>query len=154
MDIQALRSLTEEFLSGTDMFLVDITATANNEIEIILDSETFVSVESCTELNRRITAAFDRDVEDFALTVCSAGIGEPLKDIRQYRKLIGQSVEVLLKSGIKILAHLDEAEEDGITLSYDEKVSVEGKKRKELVHTVRKYAFDEIKQTVEYLDFK
>ena len=86
--------------------------------------------------------------------VASAGIGTELQNIRQYRKLIGSSVEVLLLSGIKILAKLDEVNDEGITISYLEKQAVEGKKRKVEVNVVRSYSFDEIKYTKEYLDFK
>ena len=96
----------------------------------------------------------DRDAEDFELTVMSAGIGEPLVDMRQYRKLLGHSVEVILKNGVKVLAKLDEVTDEALTLSYEEKQTVEGKKRKQLVTVTRSYPFEEIKQTVEYLDFK
>jgi ribosome maturation factor RimP len=105
-------------------------------------------------LSRIINEAFDRDEEDFSLTVTSAGIGEPLRLLRQYRKIIGSSVDVLLTDGVKILGTLDDANEEGITISYDEKVAVEGKKRKELQHTVRTYTFAQIKSVKEYLDYK
>jgi ribosome maturation factor RimP len=55
---------------------------------------------------------------------------------------------------VKILGTLDDANEEGITISYDEKVAVEGKKRKELQHTVRTYTFAQIKSVKEYLDYK
>ena len=55
---------------------------------------------------------------------------------------------------MKILAVLDEATESGITLSYDEKQAVEGKKRKQLVKVTRSYPFEEVLSTKEYLDFK
>jgi len=86
--------------------------------------------------------------------VASAGIGSELKSLRQYRKLIGGTVEVLLNSGIKMLAKLDEANDGGITLSYEEKQAVEGKKKKQLVKVTRSYPFDQIKYTKEWLDFK
>ena len=74
--------------------------------------------------------------------------------MRQYHKILGSTVEVLLTDGIKILGTLDAADEQGITISYDEKVAVEGKKRKELQHTVRTYTFEQIKTAKEYLDYK
>lgn len=141
-------------LEGSDMFVVGCTATPSNEIELLIDSDTSVSIEACVELSRRIEAEYDRDVEDFALTVASAGIGNELKCLRQYRKLVGSPVEVLLRSGIKVLAQLDEVTDDGIALSYEEKQAVEGKKKKELVKVEKRYSFDEIKSTKEYLDFK
>ena len=86
--------------------------------------------------------------------VGSAGIGSELKSVRQYRKLIGKSVEVLLLNGIKVLARLDEVTDEGITIFYEEKQVVEGYKRKQLVQVTHTYAFSEIKYTKEYLDFK
>ena len=61
---------------------------------------------------------------------------------------------MLLASGLKILARLDAVDDKGITLSYEEKQSVEGKKRKQLVKVERTYPFEEIRATREWLDFK
>jgi len=61
---------------------------------------------------------------------------------------------VLLTNGVKILAKLDEATEKGITLSYEEKQAIEGKKKKQLVTVTRTYPFSEVKWTKEWLDFK
>ena len=154
MDIKELLAVVEKSLEGTDMFVVDCTITPDNTIDLILDSDTSVSIDTCAMLNRAIGEAFDRDVEDYSLTVASAGIGEPLKLVRQYKKLIGESVEVLLKSGVKILATLDEVSDESITISYDEAVVVEGKKKKQIQRTTHTYAFDEIKWAKEYLDYK
>ena len=154
MDIKDVREVAEKALEGSDMFVVECTITPDNTIDIVLDSDTSVSIDACAKLNRAIGDAFDRDEEDYSLTVASAGIGEPLKLVRQYKKLTGSSVEVLLKSGVKILATLDEVTEENITLSYDEAVVVEGKKKKQMQRTTHTYSFDEIKWTKEYLDYK
>ena len=154
MDIAKVREIVEKKLEETDMFVVECVCSPSNEIMLTLDSDTRVTIDTCAELSRAVNEAFDRDEEDFSLTVASAGIGEPLKLVRQYRKVVGSPVEVLLTSGIKLLATLDAADEEGITISYDEKVAVEGKKRKELQHTVRTYAYSEIKTAKEYLDYK
>ena len=146
--------IAERHLEGSDMFVVECKVTPMGEVELLIDSDSAVRLEDCAALNRAIEAELDRDVEDYSLMVASAGIGSELKNIRQYRKLIGQSVEVLLLSGVKVLAKLDEVTEDGITISYEEKQAVEGKKRKVLVEVSRTYSFDEIKYTKEYLDFK
>ncbi|MBE6212396.1 MAG: ribosome assembly cofactor RimP [Rikenellaceae bacterium] len=154
MDIKELLTVVEKTLEGTDMFVVDCTITPDNTIDLILDSDTSVSIDTCAMLNRAIGEAFDRDVEDYSLTVASAGIGEPLKLVRQYKKLVGESVEVLLKSGIKILATLDDVTDEAITISYDEAVVVEGKKKKQMQRTSHTYSYDDIKWTKEYLDYK
>ena len=136
------------------MFVVSCKVSPSNEVELLLDSDTSVQLETCAAVNRAVNEAMADDEEDFSLTVASAGIGSELKSLRQYRKLIGGTVEVLLNSGIKMLAKLDAADDEGITISYEEKQAVEGKKRKQLVTVTRRYAFDEIKSTKEWLDFK
>lgn len=154
IDTKKIEEVAARHLEGSDLFVVSCTATPANEVELLIDSDTSVAIDQCVALSRAIEAEFDRDVEDFELMVASAGIGSELKQLRQYRKLVGRPVEVLLTNGIKILALLDKVSEEEITLSYEEKQSVEGKKRKELVKVTRTYPFSEIKYTKEHLDFK
>ena len=154
MDIKEIREVAEKALEGSDMFVVDCTITPDNTIDLTIDSDTSVSIDVCAMINRAISDAFNRDEEDYQLTVASAGIGEPLRLIRQYKKLVGESIEVLLKSGIKILATLDEVSDEAISISYDEAVVVEGKKKKQMQRTTHPYSFDEIKWAKEYLDYK
>ncbi len=154
IDTKKIVDAAEEKLRDTDMFVVGCKCSPSNEIELLIDSDTSVSIDACVELSRAIEADLDREEEDFSLTVASAGIGSELKDIRQLRKLAGGSVEVLLLTGEKIIARLDEVDEMGVTLSYEEKQLVEGKKRKQTVTVTRTFRFDEIKSTREYLDFK
>ena len=154
IDTKKIIEAAERNLQGTDMYVVGCTCTPGNDIELLIDSDTSVTIEACADLSRAIEAHFDRDVEDFSLTVASAGIGSELRTLRQYRKIIGSPVEVLLTNGTKILALLDAADENGITVSYKERQAVEGRKRKVEVDVVRTYPFSEIKYTKEYLDFK
>lgn len=154
IDIEKIKQAAERKLEGTDLFVVSCTCSPANEIELTIDSDTSVGIDACAALSRAIEGEFDREAEDFSLTVMSAGIGSELRTLRQYRKLVGGSVEVLLANGVKVLAKLDAVDEQGITLSYEEKQSVEGKKRKQLVKVTRTYPFAEIKSTREWLDFK
>ena len=154
IDTQKIIDAAARRLEGSEMFVVGCTCSPGNEIELLIDSDTSVSIDACVELSRAIEAEFDRDAEDFALTVASAGIGSELRCLRQYRKLVGRPVEVLLTSGIKITAQLDAVDEASLTLSYEEKQAVEGRKRKQLVRVTRTYPFSEVKSTREYLDFK
>lgn len=154
IDTKKIVAAAEKHLQGTDLFVVECTCTAGNEIELTIDSDTSVEIDTCVELSRFIESQMDREKEDFSLTVMSAGVGSELKCLRQYRKLVGSSVEVLLLSGVKILAKLDAVDESGIQLSYEEKQTVEGKKKKQLVRVERTYPFAEVKSTREYLDFK
>lgn len=153
-DTKKIIEAAERHLEGTDLFVVECTSTPGNDIELTIDSDTSVGIDACAGLSRAIEAELDREEEDFSLTVMSAGIGSELRSLRQYRKLVGRPAEVLLTNGVKILAKLDEATEEGITLSYEEKQAVEGKKKKQLVTVTRTYPFSEVKWTKEWLDFK
>ena len=153
-DTKKIIEAAERHLEGTDLFVVECTSTPGNDIELTIYSDTSVGIDACAELSRAIEAELDREEEDFSLTVMSAGIGSELRSLRQYRKLVGRPAEVLLTNGVKILAKLDEATEEGITLSYEEKQAVEGKKKKQLVTVTRTYPFSEVKWTKEWLDFK
>ena len=146
--------IAERHLEGSDMFVVECKVTPMGEVELLIDSDSAVRLEDCAALNRAIEAELDREVEDYSLMVASAGIGSELKLLRQYRKVLGNSVEVLLKDGIKLLAKLDSADEQGIAISYEEKQLVEGKKRKQTVEVTKSYAWEEIKYVKEFLDFK
>ena len=121
---------------------------------MVVDSDTQVGIDRCVALSRAIEASFDREQEDFELTVTSAGIGQPLRMLRQYRKLIGREVEVVLKEGGKLVATLIDATGEAITVEYQEKAAVEGKKRKELVTRRRELPLAEVKSTCEHLSFK
>ncbi len=154
IDVEKVRRVAEEQLAGTELFVVDVVCSPSNEIELTIDSDGSVDLDSCVALSRAVEASFDREEEDFQLTVTSAGVGQPLKTLRQYRKLIGSPVEVVLFNGTKIVARLQAATEDAITLSYTAKQAVEGKKRKMEVEVVETYPLAEVKTTREYIDFK
>ncbi|MCC8018530.1 MAG: ribosome assembly cofactor RimP [Rikenellaceae bacterium] len=148
-----VREIAEKHLSE-DMFLVGIKVLPGNEIEITVDSDTSVGIDDCAALSRAMNADIEAITDDYALMVASAGIGQPLKVFRQYAKLIGKPVEVVLKNGVKVLAVLRGATPEAVTLAYEEKVAVEGKKKKETREVVKEYRLDEIKSTAEHLDYK
>ena len=116
IDAKRVIEIADQFLKETDMFVVECKTSPMGDIELLIDSDTAVKLEDCAALNRAIEAELDREVEDYSLMVASAGIGSELKLLRQYKKILGNSVEVLLKDGIKILAKLNDANEKGIIL--------------------------------------
>ena len=154
IDSKKVIEIAERHLADSDMFVVECKVSPMGDIELLIDSDTAVKLEDCAALNRAIEAELDREVEDYSLMVASAGIGSELKQLRQYKKILGSSVEVLLKDGVKVLAKLNDANESGIQISYEEKQLVEGKKRKVTVEVTKDFAWEEIKYVKEYLDFK
>ena len=103
-------------------FLVDVTVSRDNDVELVIESEDgIVTLDDCVELSHKFEEKFDREKEDYSITV------------GQYLKAIGTEVQVLLKDGRKLKGVLEEASESGIRLKYSVKEAVEGKKRKGLV---------------------
>ena len=69
IDTKKIIEAAERHLEGTDMFVVDCTCTPGNEVELTIDSDSSVGIDACAELSRAVEAQFDRDEEDFSLTV-------------------------------------------------------------------------------------
>lgn len=136
-----------------DQFLVDVTVSASNVIHVMVDSDTGISINQIVEISRFIEGNLDRDVEDFELSVFSAGLSEPFTLVRQYKKNVGTEVEVLLTNGQKLSGLLLAAAEDAIELEVKTKEKTEGSKKKELVTRVHHIAYSEIKETKKILKF-
>ena len=135
IDIEKIKEFVNECLGNGELFLIDATCSPDNDIEITIDSDSQVDIDDCIALNDKILSAFDRDQEDYSLTVTSAGLGQPLQTLRQYLKFIGQKVEVLTSESKKLNGVLISANENQIVVSIKERVTVEGKKRKQTVDT-------------------
>lgn len=120
-----------EFL---DTFLVDIKV-KNQKIEIFLDSDTDINFQKCQKLSRWLEEIFDATKlfgESYILEVSSAGVGSPLKFIRQYPKNIGRTIEVKYEGTKQVKGALTKVEDDKIYVSHETKVK-EGNKNKKVV---------------------
>ncbi len=101
-----IKTLAEQKIGGTELFLVDIRIRPVNKIEVFVDSPSHVTVDECVTLSRHIEAGLNRDVEDFELTVSSPGIDQPFKVRNQYQKYLGREASVLRKDGVKVIGKL------------------------------------------------
>ena len=106
--------LVNQALEGSDKFLVSLKITPDNRIYVDIDGDNGVTIDDCIELSRAIESQLDRDAEDFALDVSSAGADQPLKLTRQYMKNIGREVEVVTYDGEKTVSELTAADEEHI----------------------------------------
>ena len=132
--IQAVETAVKE----RGCFLVEVTVSAENDIEIVIEKEEgIVDWEDCAAIDKVMHEAFDQDVEDYALTVSSAGLDRPFKVLRQYQKAIGTPVDVKFKGGKRLIATLTSADEESIGLQYTALEAVEGKKKKERWSTMK-----------------
>lgn len=142
-------------LSERGCFLVEVTVSSENDIEIIIEKDNgSVDWDDCSAVDKTIHEAFSQDDEDYSLTVSSAGLDRPLKVLRQFLKAVGTTVDVKFKGGKRLIALLVAAEEDGITLSYTTLEVPEGSKKKVKVEHEQKYPFTEINSVTPYIDFK
>jgi len=152
---EKLANSIDKYLQDNSLFLVDITISADNDIEITVESSVCdVNLDNCTSISRIVGDNFSRDIEDYSLTVTSAGLDQPFKVLRQYLKYIGKEVTVLLKNGNKIKGILENATEDDIEISYTKLEAVEGKKKKEKRETKERHNLTDVKSTRPLINFR
>ncbi len=146
---------TEQAIAERGCFLVEVTVSKDNDIEVVIEKEDgVVDWEDCAAIDKVVHGAFDQDAEDYSLTVSSAGLDRPFKVLKQYIKAIGTLVEVKFKGGRKLLATLTEATEESIGLKYTALEAVEGKKKKEKVEHNETCLLSEINSVTPYIEFK
>ena len=136
-------------------FLVEVSVRAENDIEIVIEKEEgIVDWEDCAAIDKVMHEHFNQDEEDYALTVSSAGLDRPFKQLRQYLKAVGSQVDVKFKGGKRLVATLLAADEASVTLRYSALEAVEGKKKKEKVEHTDICPLAEINSVTPYIDFK
>ena len=154
MNASVILDAINDEIVARGFFIVDISVSKDNDIVIIIESEEgVVELDHCVGISRYFETKFDRETEDYSLTVSSAGLDQPFKVLKQYQKAVGTKVEVSLKGGKKMVATLVEADQEGLVLRYSQKEAVEGKKKKELVEHEDRYLMDQINAVRPYLTF-
>jgi len=148
-----IKTLAEQKIGGTPLFLVDIKVRPANKIEVFIDSPTHVTVDECVSLSRHIEAGLDRDKEDFELTVSSPGIDQPFKVFDQYQKYLGKEVSVLKKDGIKIIGQLKHVNDVSVEIATKRTERKEkGKGRHTIIENIT-LGLDQVKETKLILPF-
>lgn len=154
IDKSEIGELAEEYLKNTSDYLVDVTIAPGNIITVEIDNDNGVNIDECVALSRYLESKLDRDVEDFELTVTSAGLTSPFKTLRQYKKYEGKEVEVLTKKGEKLKGILKTADENHFTLTIVKLVKPEGAKRKIEQEEELQFDYNDIKHTKYLIRFK
>ncbi len=118
LDKNLIKQTSEKYLQDRpDLFIVEVRVSKNNVVEITLDGDKGVKLEDCTSLSRLLNKSFDRDKEDFELTVMSSGLGDYFSLPRQYNKNIGENIEITDKEGDVYSGILSKTTETGIILT-------------------------------------
>ncbi|MBR4432866.1 MAG: ribosome assembly cofactor RimP [Paludibacteraceae bacterium] len=151
MDKNQLQSWIEEYLKDTDYELITLTVSAANDILVEVDRLAGVDVDFCAELNRflvekidGLVASGERLEEDYSLEVGSVSLTDPFKTKMQYEKNLGHDVEVLVE-GKKLRGQLVSVDDETFSVDCEEKVAVEGKKRKETQIVTHTWKYSEPK---------
>ena len=150
----AVKTVVEEWLSGNDYFLVDVTFTPDDRIVVEIDHADGVWIDDCAKLSQFIEDHFSRDEEDYELEVGSAGLGQPFKVEQQYINCIGEDVEVMDADGKKVAGKLKSVDGRDFVVSVNEKVQVEGKKRPVKMDVDHAFNMDNVKYTKYLISFK
>jgi ribosome maturation factor RimP len=145
-----LKKLIDDHFKGSDLFLVDFVIKPGNQISIFIDGDHRVTIEACRQLSHFLEDNLDRETEDFDLTVSSAGADRPLKLPRQYKKNLGNFLEIVTKSGDKVTGKVLIVNDSGIEIE----PLAEKKTKKEVIIQMMKLTFDEIKSAKEVITFK
>ena len=122
-----------ESLLKNDEFLVQLSLDEKNNISVFIDSMQAVPISECIRITKEFETIFDRDTEDYALQVSSAGLDLPFVIPQQYRKYIGEEIQVVKKDGVKLIGVLKQFKDEIATVEIETKELVEGKKRKQIV---------------------
>jgi len=146
IDKLVVTKIVEDFLSSSDNYPVSIEIKPDNAITITIDNDRAVSIDDCIALSTYVESKLDREKEDYALEVSSAGLGQPFKIQRQYRKHVGKEIEVLTRSGSKHTGILKAVDEEKIVLTIQKKIQPEGAKRKVTVEEDLTFRYEDIKQ--------
>ena len=147
---EEIRKVAEVKIKQIDGFFVDVKINTANVITIFFDRMDGVQVEHCLDLSKHIEKHFDRDVEDYELTVCSAGLDNPFMVDQQYHKYKGKEVGVLLKNGKRHKGIILSYKDDLLTLKVEKKKK--GSKKKVISEVVIDKA--KIKETKLKINFK
>lgn len=152
------QTIIEKFsaaVTGKGFFFVEVKVSAENDITIVVESsERTVTLDDCVELSRSFEEIFDRETEDYSLTVSSAGLDQPFKVEGQFRKAIGSKVEVAFKGGKKVVATLLDADAGSITLNYTAMETVDGKKKKTPVEHTDRFLFEQVNSVRPFIVFE
>lgn len=133
IDKETVKDIVHDYLAGSDIFLVKLSVSKQNNIRVFLDGDQGVTIADCTGLSRHIESLLDRNKEDYDLEVSSVGVGQPLTLIRQYKNNIGRRLKISAEGEMYVSGKLVDVQEKGITIEKDK--PEKGKKKRNVPET-------------------
>ncbi len=144
---KVLELLEDELKEKPSLFLVDLTINDAFKVIVTLDGDSGVNLQDCIDISRAVDNNLDREEQDYALEVASAGVSTPLKMVRQYRKNIGRTLKVKTATET-IEAKLENVTDENITLTWTAREPKKIGKGKETVEHKREIPYSDIKEAI------
>jgi len=150
--VQQIERMVDETISAEpEYFRVQVKIKPTNNVKVFIDGDNGITIEKCVQFNRSLYKKLDESglfpTGDFSLEVSSPGVGEPLKERRQYNRNIGRDVEVVFIDGAKKEGKLLQVAEADIIIE-----TTEGKGKKAIVQQLV-IPFTNIKTTTVQIKF-
>ncbi len=147
-----IKKWAEEQLEGTDRFVIHVKVSAENGINVVIDSDSGVSIDDCIALSRFIEHQLDRGEEDFELKVLSSGLEYPFSLLRQYKKYIGKRIQVKLENDSEKKGILQEVNNEYIILQEETEKKYKKSIKRISGESIR-ISMNEIKQAKAVIEF-
>jgi len=146
-----IEKLVEEFMNGTDLFLVAVRKSSSGKITVLADKKDGITIDECVSISRFIEKNLNRDEEDYELQVSSPGLDMPFSVKQQYYKNEGRRIEVVDSTGKKYGGVLKNVTDGGFELETE--VNAKGKgKSVEIIEV--SFNYDQVKSAREIVTFK
>lgn len=124
--VEDIKQLMQPVLNNCNAELVDISLSGSKHkpiLHILVDKEGGITLDECTDINRQLSDILDKDdiiKESFILEVSSPGLDRPLREKKDFEKVIGKEINLYIKEPIEgenfFQAMLNSAGEDFISL--------------------------------------
>ncbi len=150
---ERLTELVNAYFEGTEFFLVDISLSVGDKIQIYADhKERNIQIDDCVSLSRHLESYIEEEGlagEKYNLEVSSPGMGNPLKVKAQYVKSIGRMMQIWTNDNRHFKGILKAVNADGIEVDV-----VVGKHKKQLKYEAASLKFEEILKIKKEITFK
>ena len=145
--------LTSFFEEHSELFLVDLQITTDNKIKVVIDGDKGVTLSDCVAVSRQVEHNLDREEQDFALEVTSAGATAPIQKPRQYRKNVGRVLKITMLTDEVFEGELMTVHEDSIVVAWKTKEPKPVGKGKIVVTKEKQIPVSEIKEAKVIIKF-
>ena len=97
-----LFSLSQQALASMDVELVDVERAALGLLRITIDRADGVRIEDCEQVSKHLSRVYEVENIDYRrLEVGSPGVDRPLRTESDFRRFVGERIEVKLREAVE-----------------------------------------------------